>query len=284
MLSEALPVAERGNGEHNFSGTLCARSTPPPPTRGPMMVRPGPKEAWPAPLARSLARLEARSRRPRLGRLGGRCRAAAAAPRTVATGGGGGGGMDYLTTFTGKSGRLLRGTASRLWGLGGGGGGGSEARQVRFEDLLREPAPGDPGCGPAEQRPPSPASPEGPGECPGESLRRLASLRADGDRDRDREAAPRRGGRGQVCGPGQVCEPPRDWQLPGGGPTYPGQAPPPTGPPVQCGILPLPGLLQPVVTCTELDFQNARVCSGRPLLWSRVGLGCVPAARAPSLT
>ncbi|XP_037053675.1 oxidation resistance protein 1 isoform X6 [Peromyscus leucopus] len=71
--------------------------------------------------------------------------------------------MDYLTTFTGKSGRLLRGTASRLWGLGGGGGGGgSEARQVRFEDLLREPAPGDPGCGPAEQRPPSPASPEGP--------------------------------------------------------------------------------------------------------------------------
>lgn len=207
--------------------------------------------------ARSLARLEARSRRPRLGRLGGRCRAAAAAPRTVATGGGG---MDYLTTFTGKSGRLLRGTASRLWGLGGGG--GSEARQVRFEDLLREPAPGDPGCGPAEQRPPSPASPEGPGECPGESLRRLASLRADGDRDRDREAAPRRGGRGQVCGPGQVCEPPRDWQLPGGGPTYPGQAPPPTCPPVQCGILPLPGLLQPVVTCTELDFQNARVCSG----------------------
>ncbi|XP_036064790.1 oxidation resistance protein 1 isoform X3 [Onychomys torridus] len=71
--------------------------------------------------------------------------------------------MDYLTTFTGKSGRLLRGTASRLWGLGGGGG-GSEARQVCFEDLLREPAPGDPGCGPAEQPPPSPspASPEGP--------------------------------------------------------------------------------------------------------------------------
>ncbi|XP_031214940.1 oxidation resistance protein 1 isoform X4 [Mastomys coucha] len=66
--------------------------------------------------------------------------------------------MDYLTTFTGKSGRLLRGTASRLWGLGGGG----EARQVRFEDYLREPAPGDPGCGPAELRPPSPASPEGP--------------------------------------------------------------------------------------------------------------------------
>ncbi|XP_051015486.1 oxidation resistance protein 1 isoform X3 [Acomys russatus] len=66
--------------------------------------------------------------------------------------------MDYLTTFTGKSGRLLRGTASRLWGLGGGG----EARQVRFEDYLREPAPGDPGCGPTEHRPPSPDSPEGP--------------------------------------------------------------------------------------------------------------------------
>ncbi|XP_021038569.1 oxidation resistance protein 1 isoform X2 [Mus caroli] len=66
--------------------------------------------------------------------------------------------MDYLTTFTGKSGRLLRGTASRLWGLGGGG----EARQVRFEDYLREPAPGDAGCGPEELRPPSPASPEGP--------------------------------------------------------------------------------------------------------------------------
>ncbi|XP_040586260.1 oxidation resistance protein 1 isoform X2 [Mesocricetus auratus] len=69
--------------------------------------------------------------------------------------------MDYLTTFTGKSGRLLRGTASRLWGLGGGGG-GEEARQVRFEDYLREPAPGDPGCGPVEHPPPSPASPEGP--------------------------------------------------------------------------------------------------------------------------
>ncbi|XP_034372070.1 oxidation resistance protein 1 isoform X4 [Arvicanthis niloticus] len=66
--------------------------------------------------------------------------------------------MDYLTTFTGKSGRLLRGTANRLWGLGGGG----EARQVRFEDYLREPAPGDPGCGPAELRPPSPTSPEAP--------------------------------------------------------------------------------------------------------------------------
>ncbi|PNJ76541.1 OXR1 isoform 12 [Pongo abelii] len=34
--------------------------------------------------------------------------------------------MDYLTTFTEKSGRLLRGTANRLWGFGGGG----EARQT----------------------------------------------------------------------------------------------------------------------------------------------------------
>lgn len=68
--------------------------------------------------------------------------------------------MDYLTTFTGKSGRLLRGTASRLWGFGGGG----EARQVRFEDYLREPAQGDPGCGAPPHRPPAPSSPEGPGE------------------------------------------------------------------------------------------------------------------------
>ncbi|XP_047399766.1 oxidation resistance protein 1 isoform X5 [Sciurus carolinensis] len=66
--------------------------------------------------------------------------------------------MDYLTTFTGKSGRLLRGTANRLWGFGGGG----EARQVRFEDYLREPARGDPGCGPPPHRPPAPSSPEGP--------------------------------------------------------------------------------------------------------------------------
>ncbi|XP_042528849.1 oxidation resistance protein 1 isoform X2 [Dipodomys spectabilis] len=66
--------------------------------------------------------------------------------------------MDYLTTFTGKSGRLLRGTANRLWGFGGGG----EARQVRFEDYLREPAPGDPGCGSPAHRPPAPSSPEGP--------------------------------------------------------------------------------------------------------------------------
>ncbi|XP_004431311.1 PREDICTED: oxidation resistance protein 1 isoform X4 [Ceratotherium simum simum] len=66
--------------------------------------------------------------------------------------------MDYLTTFTGKSGRLLRGTANRLWGFGGGG----EARQVRFEDYLREPAQGDPGCGAPLRRPPAPSSPEGP--------------------------------------------------------------------------------------------------------------------------
>ncbi|KAM6410923.1 oxidation resistance protein 1 isoform 6-T8 [Pluvialis apricaria] len=37
--------------------------------------------------------------------------------------------MDYLTTFTGKGGRLLRGTASRLWGAVPGG-----LRQVRFQD------------------------------------------------------------------------------------------------------------------------------------------------------
>ncbi|XP_026987395.1 oxidation resistance protein 1 isoform X2 [Sagmatias obliquidens] len=66
--------------------------------------------------------------------------------------------MDYLTTFTGKSGRLLRGTANRLRGFGGGG----VARQVRFEDYLREPAQGDPGCGSPPHRPPAPSSPEGP--------------------------------------------------------------------------------------------------------------------------
>nr|XP_012330334.1 oxidation resistance protein 1 isoform X3 [Aotus nancymaae] len=66
--------------------------------------------------------------------------------------------MDYLTTFTGKSGRLLRGTANRLWGFAGGG----EARQVRFEDYLREPAQGDPGCVSPPHRPPAPSSPEGP--------------------------------------------------------------------------------------------------------------------------
>ncbi|XP_006892384.1 PREDICTED: oxidation resistance protein 1 isoform X2 [Elephantulus edwardii] len=66
--------------------------------------------------------------------------------------------MEYLTTFTGKGGRLLRGTANRLWGLGGGG----EARQVRFEDYLREPGPGDPGRASPPHRPPAPTSPEGP--------------------------------------------------------------------------------------------------------------------------
>ncbi|XP_023401709.2 oxidation resistance protein 1 isoform X5 [Loxodonta africana] len=66
--------------------------------------------------------------------------------------------MEYLTTFTGKGGRLLRGTANRLWGFGAGG----EARQVRFEDYLREPAQGDPGCGSPPHRPPAPSSPEGP--------------------------------------------------------------------------------------------------------------------------
>lgn len=68
--------------------------------------------------------------------------------------------MDYLTTFTGKSGRLLRGTANRLWGFGAGG----EARQVCFEDYLREPAQGDPGCGSPPQRPPASSNPDGPGE------------------------------------------------------------------------------------------------------------------------
>lgn len=70
------------------------------------------------------------------------------------------GSMDYLTTFTGKSGRLLRGTANRLWGFGGGG----EARQVCFQDYLRDPAQGDPGCGSPPHRPPAPSNPEGPGE------------------------------------------------------------------------------------------------------------------------
>uniref|UniRef100_A0A672V4B6 Uncharacterized protein n=1 Tax=Strigops habroptila TaxID=2489341 RepID=A0A672V4B6_STRHB len=57
--------------------------------------------------------------------------------------------MDYLTTFTGKGGRLLRGTASRLWGVVPGG-----FRQVRFQDGRSrgaqgpaEPAPGTGGEG-----------------------------------------------------------------------------------------------------------------------------------------
>ncbi|KAM6142542.1 oxidation resistance protein 1 isoform 2-T2 [Phoenicopterus ruber ruber] len=45
--------------------------------------------------------------------------------------------MDYLTTFTGKGGRLLRGTASRLWGAVPGG-----LRQVRFQDGRSRGAPG----------------------------------------------------------------------------------------------------------------------------------------------
>nr|KAF6326567.1 oxidation resistance 1 [Pipistrellus kuhlii] len=62
--------------------------------------------------------------------------------------------MDYLTTFTGKGGRLLRGTAHRLWGLAGGG----EARQVCFEDYLREPG----GGAPPHRPPAAPSTPEGP--------------------------------------------------------------------------------------------------------------------------
>ncbi|XP_074742585.1 oxidation resistance protein 1 isoform X5 [Strix uralensis] len=51
--------------------------------------------------------------------------------------------MDYLTAFTGKGGRLLRGTASRLWGAVPGG-----LRQVRFQDGRSRGAPG-----PAEPAP-----------------------------------------------------------------------------------------------------------------------------------
>ncbi|XP_077207787.1 oxidation resistance protein 1 isoform X8 [Paroedura picta] len=46
--------------------------------------------------------------------------------------------MEYLTTFTGKSGRLLRGTASRLWGSVPGAAG---PRQVHFQDSLHEGEP-----------------------------------------------------------------------------------------------------------------------------------------------
>ncbi|KAM6088119.1 oxidation resistance protein 1 isoform 7-T9 [Chlamydotis macqueenii] len=45
--------------------------------------------------------------------------------------------MDYLTAVTGKGGRLLRGTASRLWGAVPGG-----LRQVRFQDGPSRGAPG----------------------------------------------------------------------------------------------------------------------------------------------
>ncbi|XP_054023455.1 oxidation resistance protein 1 isoform X6 [Dryobates pubescens] len=51
--------------------------------------------------------------------------------------------MDYLTAFTGKGGRLLRGTASRLWGAVPGG-----LRQVRCQDGRSRGAPG-----PAEPAP-----------------------------------------------------------------------------------------------------------------------------------
>lgn len=99
--------------------------------------------------------------------------------------------MDYLTTFTGKSGRLLRGTANRLWGFGGGG----EARQVRFEDYLREPDQGDPGCGSPPHRPPAPCSPEGPGE-PSLPSRPARPTRAEDGGQRGTAAgwAPREGG------------------------------------------------------------------------------------------
>ncbi|XP_054841423.1 oxidation resistance protein 1 isoform X1 [Eublepharis macularius] len=46
--------------------------------------------------------------------------------------------MEYLTTFTGKSGRLLRGTANRLWGAVPGTG---SPRQVHFQDSLHEGEP-----------------------------------------------------------------------------------------------------------------------------------------------
>ncbi|KAJ6663082.1 hypothetical protein lerEdw1_010675 [Lerista edwardsae] len=47
--------------------------------------------------------------------------------------------MEYLTTFTGKSGRLLRGTANRLWGAMPGTAGA--LRQIHFQDLLHEGEP-----------------------------------------------------------------------------------------------------------------------------------------------
>ncbi|XP_061851205.1 oxidation resistance protein 1 isoform X6 [Colius striatus] len=47
--------------------------------------------------------------------------------------------MDYITAFTGKGGRLLRGTASRLWGAVPGG-----LRQVRFQDARGAPDPAKP--------------------------------------------------------------------------------------------------------------------------------------------
>ncbi|XP_065253910.1 oxidation resistance protein 1 isoform X1 [Emys orbicularis] len=71
--------------------------------------------------------------------------------------------MDYLTTFTGKSGRLLRGTANRLWGAAPG-----APRQVRFLDSLQERGPGPasaPGCissGPGDLQAPYPTHPPSP--------------------------------------------------------------------------------------------------------------------------
>lgn len=115
------------------------------------------------------------------------------------------GSMDYLTTFTGKSGRLLRGTANRLWGFGGGG----EARQVRFEDYLREPAQGDPGCGSPPHRPPARSSPEGPGE-PSLPSHPARPTRAAGCGEA--EVGALRGGLGRW----QVCWGPR-WRRGGAG-------------------------------------------------------------------
>lgn len=128
--------------------------------------------------------------------------------------------MDYLTTFTGKSGRLLRGTANRLRGFGGGG----VARQVRFEDYLREPAQGDPECGSPPHRPPAPSSPEGPGE-PSLPSRPARPTRAEGGgqaevwalrwgrgpagRRRERGGRGARAGRWQVCRAGMAAGPGR---------------------------------------------------------------------------
>lgn len=202
---------------------------------------------------------------PPPGRQAGRAlsRGGRVAQRTVATGGG----MDYLTTFTGKSGRLLRGTASRLWGLGGGG----EARQVRFEDYLREPAPGDPGCGPAELRPPSPASPEAPGESPS-SPRRFAFRRADGDGDRG-GGAPGRCAVAQVCGDPEPCS--RVVALPARGRRH-------RLVPIQCVILPSP--LPPPTSCDVhgVRLPERRVCAAFALV-SRFSW-CEPTARAGVLT
>ncbi|XP_072459390.1 oxidation resistance protein 1 isoform X4 [Notamacropus eugenii] len=63
--------------------------------------------------------------------------------------------MEYLSTFTGKGSRLLRGTANRLWGLGSSVAGGGGNRQVRFEDYLREETegPADSELGPASSSP-----------------------------------------------------------------------------------------------------------------------------------